>query len=58
VQLRHPPQTPEDSGDVRAEDTAQKVRLVHGDYLEVAEEIGPEGVVAGEEGHVEHVGVR
>src|SRR5215212_1176079 len=58
MQLRHTPQTPQHRRNVRSEDAAQKVRLIHSYYLEVSKEVGPEGVVAGEEGHVQHVGIR
>ena len=56
VQRRHPPQPPQDLGDVGAEDAAVVVALVDDDVAQGAEEPRP-ARVAGQQGAVQHVGV-
>ena len=56
VDLRCPPEPPQDVSHVRAEDTAVDVRLVDDDVAEVGEDVGP-AVVVREHSDVEHVRV-
>ena len=56
VDPRHPPQPAQHVRDVRAEDAAVGVGLVHHDPAEVGEEVAP-ALVVGEDPDVEHVGV-
>jgi hypothetical protein len=57
VDPREPPQPAEDVRDVRAEDAAVDVRLVHDHEAEVVEEVAPQ-VVSRQDADVEHVRVR
>jgi hypothetical protein len=57
VDPREPPQPAEDVRDVRAEDAAVDVRLVHDHEAEVVEEVAPE-VMSRQDSDVEHVRVR
>ena len=56
VDPRGPAQAPEHVPDVRPEDAAVDVRLVHDDVAQVREDVRP-AVVVGEDAHVEHVRV-
>ena len=57
VDPREPPQPAQDVRDVRAEDAAVDVRLVHDHEAEVVEEVAPQ-VVSRQDADVEHVRVR
>ena len=57
IDLRQAAQTTEHVADVRAEDPAIHMRLVHDDVAQVVQDVGP-AVVMREHPDVEHVGVR